>query len=152
MISSSDNPFTVDFANATLSLNDAGTSQERYTFSIPLQKIVVPTTAITTDNAAASCYYNNTQFQASLYTRMPSSYNATQNPPTTGVTPSSTSTTDGFQAWPFAAEVAQTSEGGADVPACYEGVNGNNGNRITNGLEPQSSTDMCTCEYKNFDP
>ena len=147
-ISSTDNPFAIVFSNATLSLVDAGTSQERYTFSIPLQKKVSPSTAITTDNAAASCYYDNAQLEASLYTKMLNTYNATSQNSSTA----STGSADTFQAWPFAAEVAQTATGGANVPTCYEGVEGTNGDRITNGLTPQPSTDTCACEYKNFDP
>ncbi|MCJ1236334.1 hypothetical protein MMC14_004315 [Varicellaria rhodocarpa] len=149
-VSASHDPFAIDFSNAPLSLVDAGTSQERYTFSIQRQKTVFPTTAITTDNAAASCDYNNTQLQASLYTRMPNTYNASsQSSSTTQTLSTSNSSTGGFQAWPFAADVTQSIGGGANVPACYES---NNGDRITNGLEPQPSTDMCTCEYKNFNP
>ena len=152
-ISASHDPFAIDFSNASLSLVDAGTSQERYTFSIPVQKTVFPTTAITTNNVAASCDYDNTQLQASLYTRMPNTYNvSSQSSSTTQTLSTSTNSTNGFQAWPFAVDVTQSIGGGANVPACYESANGNNGDRITNGLEPQSSTDMCTCEYKNFDP
>ena len=157
IISSTKNTFAIDFANVPLSLVDANTPMERYTFSILLDKAVIPSASITPDNMMAECFYKNTQFQGSLYTRMSDTYSANSSD-TVSINSSSVSGTDGtapsggFKPWPFAAEVSQSISGGSQVPECYKRINGNLGDRITDGFATQPNTDACSCLYKNFDP
>ena len=141
VISSSDNPFALDFSNATLTLVDAGLSTEAYTFQVPMDKKVIPTTALTGDNSASICDYDDTTFSASLYTKMAMTYPA-------GSSAQTNSTVGAFQQWPYAVSVQQVIGGGVNVPACYETMNGNQGNRIS--LETQPSQSTCRCTYQNF--
>ncbi|MCJ1339284.1 hypothetical protein MMC09_004573 [Bachmanniomyces sp. S44760] len=156
-ISSTNNPFAIYFSNLSMTLLDANTSTERYTFSFSSDKTVVPSAAITTDNSQSSCNFNSTIFSASLYTRQRNIYPAnstTSASSTSSIGPSTpTSTSAGsIQPWPFAVEVSQSIGGGANVPQCFKVVNGNAGDRITDGLAPRSSQDICNCVYKNYDP
>ncbi|MCJ1439338.1 hypothetical protein MMC27_008730 [Xylographa pallens] len=144
-ISSTDNPFAINFADVPLTVADKGTANERYLFSVPNNKVVIPSASITTDNSMATCQFNNTQLQASLFTRIPSSYPSNSSASSTG------NITGGFQPWPFAIQVSQSINGGVDVPACFEVINGNLGEPITNGLSAKSSQDFCSCVYKNYD-
>ncbi|MCJ1245969.1 hypothetical protein MMC30_003173 [Trapelia coarctata] len=145
LISSTNNPFAINFVNASLNLVDANTPTERYTFTIPINKVVVPSTSITADNTMAACQFNNAQFQANLYTRMANTYPSNSSSP-------SSDPISGVEPWPYAVEVIQSIGGGANVPACYKVHDGNFGARVTGGLVPQPSGQNCNCTYKNFDP
>lgn len=147
LISSTENPFAPKFVNASLTLDDVNTPTERYTFTVPINKVVVPNIPITTDNTTASCEFNNTMFQASLYTRMANTYPSNSSSPSSAIDPSG-----GIQPWPYAVKVIQSIGGGANVPACYEVRDGNFGARVTNGLVAQPNRLTCNCTYKNYDP
>ena len=154
-ISSTNNIFAIDFANASLKLVDGNTPNERYTFSIPNDKTVIPNGDITGKGLMAACQYNNTVLQASLYTRLPSTYNPDANTTSAAGTSSAatgapTSASGSFQPWPHAVSVEQKIIGGTDVPACYEVQNGKRLGRILNGLDPQPSDSACSCSYKNY--
>ena len=154
-ISSTDNIFAINFANASLKLVDGNTPNERYTFSIANDKIVIPHEDITGKGLMSSCQYNNTVLQASLYTRLSSTYNPDANATSAAGTSSAataapTSASGAFQPWPHAVSVEQKINGGSDVPACYEEQNGKRLGRITNGLDPQPSDSACSCLYKNY--
>ena len=155
VISSSDNPFALAFANVSLALVDAGRASERYTFSLPLDKFVLPSSPIAANNAAAGCWYNGTRFEASLYTRrMP---NVTADGAGSGggaTTPSgpapTPSPTNGWQPWPFAVNVTQSARGGPDVPNCYELTDGVLGAPVTKDLDPEPPEQTCACGWRNF--
>ncbi|KAL9121884.1 MAG: hypothetical protein Q9187_001565 [Circinaria calcarea] len=150
-ISSSNNPFAINFANAAMVLVDVNTPMERYSFSIRLDKTVVPSAPITKNNSIASCFYSNTLFQGSLYTRMSNTYPASINSSSVSST-MGTASSSNFEPWPYAAEISQSISGGSRVPECYEGINSNLGDRITDGFTAQPDTDACSCLYKNYDP
>ena len=150
MVSSSENPFAVNFNNASMTLVDANTTTERYTFSISLSKTVIPQIPITTNGTQATCIFSDTVLQANLYTKMPKMF---PNSSATTTSPSSPTATPGvFTTWPFAVEISQSIGGGSNVPACYELISGNQGPLITNIITPQLNSEMCSCVYKNFDP
>jgi len=134
-ISSANNPLSILFANATLSLVDENLSTERYTFSVPnTVKNVVPSASLSGDNIRSTCFFNSTTFQASLYTRL----NAT-------FTDASFNTT-----WPGAVKVEQVASGGSDVPNCYHLSNGYaSGSQIP--LATESGEEQCSCVYSNYD-
>lgn len=155
-VSSTKNPFAVDFSNISMQLVDVGLNSERYTFSLPMMKTVVPSTAITKDNSIATCLYNDTILQADLYTKLPKAY-----PPASPSSSAATSTstidssngaTGGFQPWPYAVRVEERIVGGSDVPECYKTINGNLGDRITDGLAGRAQNNVCSCLYKNYEP
>ena len=144
-ISSSTNPFSISFANVTLKLEDKGTGSERYSFSTPLDKFVVPDASLTDDNGEASCWFNRTEFTANLYTRKPAA-GATSLGSKTDAEQLSSQWTE----WPHAIEVNQTIRGGQDVPNCYEPSNGDSRSRISTGLPVQPTNSLCECAWRNF--
>ena len=141
-VSSSNNPFALTFTNATLSLVNQGTANEAYSFSVPMQKIVVPTTALTSDGSTTECLYNNTIFQASLYTKKSKTY-----PP--GAQNGVVDTTKQYGAWPYAVDVEQAIGAGSGVPDCYKVVNGVRGDKVDIGTVT-SARSTCMCLYQNY--
>lgn len=141
LISSTDNPFALSFANASLTLVDSGSSSEAYTFTVPtLQKVVIPTEALTPDGMTDTCYFNNTVFTAKLYTKMPKTY------PAAGTGASGIKEVDG-QGWPYAMSAQQTISAGTGVPDCYKSVDGADGDHV--GLAALGSG-QCACAYQNY--
>ena len=140
LISTSNNPFALDFANVTLTLVDVGLNTEAYTFSTNMQKIVMPTAPLTADGAATDCFYNGTIFSGRLYTKMGKTY------PFGNMT--SPSGSNAYQPWPYAVEAQQQTAGGSGVPDCYEMFNGNPGNHID--VPTVSSSQDCLCQYQNY--
>ena len=141
-ISSSNNPFALTFKDVPLEMLDRGLSTERYRFQVPMDKIVVPTVSITTDNSRATCWFNGTTFQAQLYTKRAKVYPPTDAPQQMA--------TGGMKAWPFAIEVKQVIGGGQDIPECYKVRDGITGSRIMDNLAPMSASGTCSCQYKNY--
>jgi hypothetical protein len=140
VISSTNNPFALDFSNATLSMTNAGQSSEAYRFSIDMQKTVMPNVTLTADGATTECFYNGTIFSAVLYTKKEKTYPA-QNK-------TSPSAAGAYLPWPYAVEVQQVANGGAGVPDCYKMINGNPGERVPIGIVPDTQT--CQCLYENY--
>lgn len=146
-ISSIPNPFSIQFSGAALALVDQGLQTERYTFSIPVDKIVVPKEAIN-----AKCYYNGTTLEGELYTRLKQVSSDTSYTSTiSSASPASTATpySRGQKNWPYAVNITQFIGGGTEVPDCYRVQNGRQVERLAQGLEAKASTDTCSCLYKN---
>ena len=135
-VSSTPNYFSLIFANASMSLMNAGSDQEHYFFEISLPKPVKPATALTSSNVAATCYFNQTMFQASLYTRMSRTYpdNSTER----------TNTTQEFTSWPYAVKIEQISDGGAGTPTCLDP----SGNSLGD-FSVSNTAQQCDCTYLN---
>ena len=151
-ISSTDNPFAINFANAPLKLLGAGTDDERYTFTTMVQKAVFPSFSV-------KCYYNETQFTANMYTKKPKSYPPGSTASASAAAPASTSGSAAgappgasFATWHFAIDATQSIGGGVDVPACYNMDNGQVGSRVMSGYSIQPAQDFCSCAYKNYNP
>lgn len=140
VISSTNNPFALDFSNATLSMTNSGQSSEAYRFSINMQKTVIPNVTLAADGASVDCFYNGTIFSAVLYTKKEKTY-PTQNK-------TSSSPTEAYLPWPYAVEVQQMANGDTGVPDCYKIINGNIGEPVPIGTEP--STQTCQCMYQNY--
>lgn len=152
IISSTDNPFAIDFSNASLNLVDANTPTERYTFTTTIQKVVFPSFSV-------KCFYNTTQFSADIYTKRAKSYpsnssSATTSSPAAAATSGAEGAPAGgnFAEWNFAVDATQSIGGGEDVPACYNTNNGVLGSRVTDGYKVMPAVDFCSCAYKNYDP
>jgi hypothetical protein len=122
-------------------MTNSGQSSEAYRFSINMQKTVIPNVTLTADGASTDCFYNGTIFSAVLYTRKAKTYPA-QNT-------TSPSATGSYLPWPYAVEVGQVANGGAGVPDCYKMINGNTGQYVPIGDEPDTQT--CQCMYQNYD-
>jgi hypothetical protein len=138
-ISSTANPFALTFAAQELTYAaDSNATSPRLTFTFSLPKIVVPTAALTSNNAATQCYFNSTILSGTIYLdAQPDS--------------SANTTGDGsYQSWPYADEITQSSPGGEGTPECYEVVDGNLGERVSEGFEDAGDGAECRCEYRNF--
>jgi hypothetical protein len=134
-VSSTNNPFSLVFANTTLTLLDATLVTERYMFQVVMNKLVIPTTAVAGSNLATACYYNSTTLEANLYTKMVKSYPSNS-------TEKGSSTTPG--PWPYAAKVEQIAMSGPDVPYCVNAQFDHVGDFVVwNG-------EYCNCVYQNY--
>lgn len=141
-ISSSTDPFANSFASVPLTLKNKGQDDEGYSFVVPLQKVVAPNGSISPDGAAAQCYYNNTDFQAILYTKKPY-----QNVPGA----SDNGAQGGhWKVWPYAVNVTQSIQGGKGVPECFELTKSGTGTEIP-GPTPQPASARCECSWLNYD-
>lgn len=142
-ISSTNNPFALSFTAQELTyVLDSGSSSSpspKLTFSFTLAKIVVPTAALTADNAATQCYFNSTVLSGTLYLT-----------DTSGNSVSNATDAGSYETWPYAVEIVQSSKGGQDTPGCFEVVDGAVGARVVEGLEPRGEGEECRCEYRNF--
>ena len=141
-ISASNNPFSITFTNQSLTYLNTN-AQPRYEFSFEMSKQVVPTTALTSDNSASTCFYNSTLLSATLY--------LSATTPQISYPNSSTAGPDSYEAWPYSLRVRQVAAGGGDVPACYKTVNGVVGERVSEGFLDQGGGEECICDYANFD-
>ncbi|KAM0709663.1 hypothetical protein Q7P35_003703 [Cladosporium inversicolor] len=137
-ISSTNNPFALAFTAQDLTYHaDTNATSPRLTFAFALPKIVVPTSALTSNNVVTQCYFNNTILSGTIYLEgsLDSSANSTGS--------------SSYQDWPYAVEVIQSSPSGEGTPDCYETVDGKLGARVE-GLEPEAEGDECRCEYRNY--
>ncbi|KAL8733021.1 MAG: hypothetical protein Q9166_002419 [cf. Caloplaca sp. 2 TL-2023] len=148
-ISSTDNPWSVNFDSTPLTKVDVGTENERYRFSTELNKITIPIIGV-------NCYFNGTTLEGNLYTTKARNYpfssdtmNTTSSTAPAKLTPASS---NNFQPWPYAIDIRQSVGGGQNVPQCFR-LDRNNqpGDRITEGIIPRPESSECSCEYKNFD-
>ncbi|KAI9744461.1 MAG: hypothetical protein M1818_001990 [Claussenomyces sp. TS43310] len=131
-ISTTPNPFSIFFSNATMVLHDSGLATERYSFNATMNKPVNPTVSLDPSNVSATCYFNNTLFEGNLYTKMNKTY------------PTGNSST-AFSPWPSAVSFQQLAASGSSTPDCID-VNG-----VTVGnFTIQTGGDTCTCDYMNY--
>lgn len=133
-ISSSDNPFAPSFKGLTLSLFDQGNSDERFEFSFNTTRNIVPSDSIAPGNRVATCSFENTVFEATLWTRRRNN----QTLPVNGGV-------DGQYAdWPGNIEVRQVKEAELGQPMCEDGQ----GNKIA---DVQAGAGECECAYSNME-
>lgn len=92
-----------------------------------------PDASITSDRAAARCYYNNSILSAKLHT-------GRQTTLPNNETLSAGEKPEG--SWPGAVEMSQSSP---DPPDCYEFIGGQDGAKVT--LEGGGSGGQCECGY-----
>lgn len=148
-ISSPNNPFAFDFANTPLTLVDAGHDTERYIFNTSFDKVVITSLGV-------HCLFNNTLFEASLYTKRPKSYplkgSDRSNPVATASSSVPISSPIPYADWEYALDVKHSHGGGPNVPECYKMDNGVRGARVIDGRTPKTSKDTCSCIYRNHDP
>lgn len=152
VISAAPNPFDITFNNLRLALEDSGTESERYTFSLPFVKNVVPGVSISDDDSISSCFFNSTTLRASLYTRR----KPTLKDGSGARTDSSNAVNDGngeggsySNPWPGAVSIEQVASGGEDVPNCYRLEEGRAGGERVD-LPPEGSGRQCRCSYMNY--
>lgn len=127
-ISSTDNPFAPSFDNLTMTLHDANSSTERFTFSYNMSKTVIPDESITSDDRAAKCTFSNTVFEATLWTRR-----------NEGVSEASTK----FASWPGDTEVVQKQDAEVGALECLD----DDGDRIES---VGAGSGECLCEYSSL--
>jgi len=145
-VTSENDPFGIIFSAKPLTYiaSSSNSSSSRYTFSFTMPKMVVPDPAITADNSASECFFNQTLFTGTIYLSAARDYPSTSSSDSTSI--------GGYEQWPHAVEVTQTASGGSNVPNCYETVNGVAEAPITTeaGLVPMPETNQCSCDYRNY--
>ncbi|KAF2139831.1 uncharacterized protein K452DRAFT_310212 [Aplosporella prunicola CBS 121167] len=137
--SSKDDPLSLSFSNVDMNLYSEGEDSERYTFQFTMDKTVVPSSALTDDGSSSVCYFNSTTFTAYLYTKMAKGYPTSKQP---------ANTTN--EAWPYAFRAEQSIAGGDNVPICYKTTDGEIGEQITDTLEAEGASTLCSCLYRNY--
>ncbi|KAL9000180.1 MAG: hypothetical protein Q9169_001082 [Polycauliona sp. 2 TL-2023] len=138
-ISSTSNPWSVEFPSTPLQKVNPDTEEEHYHFTTSFDKTTVP-------SAGVQCQFNDTLLEGNLYTKKARNY-----PSPSPAEPPSASSTDKFQPWPYAIDIQQTIGGGQDSPQCFRMQSGRLGDRIINGRTPKGENEECSCEYKNFE-
>lgn len=139
-ISSTQNYFSILFANTSLVLLNKGKDDEHYFFQTTLQKPTKPSGPLGPQNVQATCYFNSTTFQAYLYTKMPKSY-----PPfSINSTNTSTSNAQPFAPWPYAVKVEEVVGAGVGTPDCFDP----SGNSLGD-FSVSDRTQLCDCLYLN---
>ncbi|KAL8638206.1 MAG: hypothetical protein Q9226_009016 [Calogaya cf. arnoldii] len=137
-ISSTSNPWSIEFPSTPLQKLNEGTEEEHYHFTATLDKTTTPQLGI-------QCQFNDTLLEGNLYTRKSRNY-----PSPSPADPPSSSSTGKFQPWPYAIDIRQTVGGEQNTPQCFRMQAGALGDRISEGLTPKGENDECSCEYKNF--
>lgn len=139
-ISSTNNPFAITFTPQALSFysSNSNATSSRLTFELTLPKVVVPTSAITPNNAVTQCFFNSTTLSGSIYLSAERDSVA------------SSGNIGSYEKWPYAVEIVQSSPSGQNTPECYEMVNGGLGERVQDGLDPVAEGGECRCEYRNY--
>lgn len=143
-VSTTENPFSIMFKDKPLTYisDSTNSTSARYTFEFTMPRRIVPSPAITSDGINAECFFNGTIYSANIYLA------AERSIFLGGAT--DTFSPGGYEPWPYATEFKQSATGGEDVPDCYRSNDGQLGDRITNGLAPQSSNAECICDYRNY--
>ncbi|KAL8842588.1 MAG: hypothetical protein Q9205_006388 [Flavoplaca limonia] len=137
-ISSTSNPWSIEFPSTPLQKVNEGTEEEHYHFTTTFDKSTSP-------NSNIECQFNDTLLEAFLYTKKARDY-----PSPSPVDPPSSGTADKFRPWPYAIDIRQTIGGGQNTPQCFrKQAGGGLGDRITDGLTPKPEKEECSCEYKN---
>ncbi|MCJ1270130.1 hypothetical protein MMC22_010024 [Lobaria immixta] len=147
-ISSSNNPFNVEFANVSLALVDPDLNSEQYTFTSHFNKVVIPSPGL-------YCYFNNTVVEGTLYTKRAKSGPPAMSGSSTASAAQPTArkdvASDTFEEWKYAVQTTHSIGGGSTVPECFHMNNGVRGERVSDGIKPQAPDDMCSCVYQNYD-
>ncbi|KAJ4261558.1 hypothetical protein NW762_006986 [Fusarium torreyae] len=130
-ISSTENPFVPSFTNLTLNILDKDTSKERLQFSYTMDKTVVPDDKLSSSNRAAKCTFDDTIFEATLWTQ---SSGDGDNGDDTGK----------FKSWPGDVEIVQRKMPGAGSPDCVDSEGASIG-------DIKSGSGTCECRYANYD-
>ncbi|KAH7321381.1 hypothetical protein B0I35DRAFT_408336 [Stachybotrys elegans] len=134
-ISSSDNPFAPSFSNVTLEILDGNEPTERLVFSFSMEKTVVPGGGITPSNRAAQCTFDDTTFEATLWTRRRRGRTIDLPPPAQS----------DYTAWPGDVEVAQVKPSALGSPPRCQDSSG------TAIADVQAATGGCECRYASFE-
>ncbi|KAM0430540.1 hypothetical protein ACHAPT_005889 [Fusarium lateritium] len=133
-ISSTDNPFAPSFTNITLELLDENTPKERLLFSFSMNKTVVPDEQLSPSNRAARCTFDDTRFEATLWTHRSKDHNKDDDG----------SDNSKFVAWPGDVEIVQSKTFKRGSPRCVDG----DGEKVG---DIKSRSGACECRYANFD-
>ncbi|KAF9767070.1 hypothetical protein IL306_000402 [Fusarium sp. DS 682] len=129
-ISSTENPFAPSFNNLTLKVLDKDTSQERLQFSFSMNKTVVPDDKLSSSNRAAKCTFDDTLFEATLWTQRRRGDKAPDN--------------SKFAVWPGDVDVVQRKTFNGGSPNCVD----SEGSKVG---DVKSESGSCECRYANYD-
>ncbi|KAI6713555.1 hypothetical protein JHW43_003910 [Diplocarpon mali] len=135
-ISSTENYFSFVFANASLSLMNAGADDEHYLFQISMQKPTKPVAQLGEQNVASTCYFNSTTLQGSLYTRMPKTFSPNDTNGQVEI--------QALTAWPYAVRIEQVAAAAQGTPTCLDPQGMSLGD-----FSVPDTTQECDCLYMN---
>ncbi|CAK7209598.1 hypothetical protein SBRCBS47491_000497 [Sporothrix bragantina] len=142
--SSSEEP---SFNNIHMTLLDAGLLSERLVFNFSMDLAYVPTNdLIAAQTSSATCYFNQTAFSATLWTKQRATFPPTISGVTAPVNASST-----FSPWPFAVQIAEVQQAAPAIPDCVD-YHGNSLGNFSAAIGSDSSSDnsgVCGCWYSN---
>ena len=127
-IMSTPNTFSLDFPATPLTLLDANTPNQRWSFNLPLPKQLKPNMPLGGDGITDICYFNQSTLTGVLYENVPAGANLTN----VGVPID----------WPGTAWVAQTSP---NAPICERTTDGSQVPLA--GVAPGGD---CTCAWETF--
>lgn len=143
-VSSTENPFAPSFTNLTAKLSGRGTRNERLEFSFDMDKTVVPSDALTSDNRAAECTFRGTKFETTLWTRRGDGRAVDTKTDDDDDDGGGSSRRSSFSPWPADVEIIQTMAAEEGEPRCED----RDGTRIT---DVQAGDGECVCGYASFD-
>ncbi|KJR89119.1 uncharacterized protein SPSK_06244 [Sporothrix schenckii 1099-18] len=142
--SSSSSSASPSFSSIYMTLLDTGLPSERLVFNFSMDLAYVPTSDLVDhQTSAATCYFNQTILQATLWTQRRATF-----PPTIANVPAPTeASTSAFVPWPFAVEIAQVQQAGPAIPDCVD----YHGNSLGDFSVPDGgAADVCGCWYSNM--
>lgn len=141
--SSSSTSKSPSFQNIHVTLLDSGLATERLVFNLSMDLAYVPTNdLVAAQTSAATCYFNQTVFQATLWTQRRATF-----PATIASVPAPTNASSTFADWPFAVEIAEIQQAGPAIPDCVDYHGKSLGDfSVDNG----GADDVCGCWYSNM--
>lgn len=140
-ISTADNPFTVRFANLTLTLQDANQPTERYTFETAMPLTVIPSSPITADGRSTSCTFPSAMLMGRLFTKVaPKLPLADHTMGSSGM---------GTVPWPGQVEFEIRQPGGMGVPSCHYAVGAEVLGEIPKQPSAVGADKSCGCFYQS---
>ncbi|CAK7200952.1 hypothetical protein SEUCBS139899_003652 [Sporothrix eucalyptigena] len=139
--SSSSSP---SFSGIHMTLLDAGLSSERLVFTFSMDLAYVPTSdLIAAQTSSATCYFNQTAFQATLWTKQRATF-----PPTIAAVSAPVNASSTFSPWPYAVEVAEVQQAAPAIPDCVDYYGKSLGNFSVDASGGGNDA-VCGCWYSN---
>ena len=133
---SSRNPFNMPFKDKPLAYaaSTSNSSSARLQWAFTTNKEVMPSAALTSNNAATQYPFSGTTDSGTLFLSADREYRSSEGA--------------SYELSPHAVEVRQSAEGGENVPTCFEPNSGRSGERVP--PEPQGDGAIFECVWRNY--
>lgn len=113
---------------------DEGSTDEHFIFSFNMTRNVVPGDDVGANNRAARCSFEDTKFEATIWTRRRDNETLQFDGPVSGK----------YGDWPGDVEVKQIKEAQLGQPTCED-------SKGTEIADVQAGSGTCECAYSNFE-